>query len=240
MRICRKCQKQFSGPSKICRECGAILEEMPDAESAAVQEPQESPPPSSSRSADPNASQSESDAGTSLGRAAVNAGGTTRWKCSHCGESIPATFDVCWNCLTSREGVKASEEELASFRRAVETEVEHRQTPRAASPAETSPMDDVEEDDANETGEDLPKPPCVRCGSAKIMRGITVSDQGEHSDGQLKVVVFGSPDAILFKDRLYGKLRADICGECGHVEFRVTNPRQLYRHWLKAPNQPPY
>ena len=30
MRICQKCSKQVSDESKICRDCGAILEEIPD------------------------------------------------------------------------------------------------------------------------------------------------------------------------------------------------------------------
>jgi hypothetical protein len=48
------------------------------------------------------------------------------------------------------------------------------------------------------------------------------------------VVVFGDPGALVFKDRLYGELWADICGDCGHVELRVANPRQLYRHYRKS------
>ena len=66
------------------------------------------------------------------------------------------------------------------------------------------------------------------------MHGVTVSDQGEYSDGRLKVVVFGDPSALVFKDRLYGELRADICGDCGHVELRVANPEELYGHYRKA------
>ena len=37
-----------------------------------------------------------------------------------------------------------------------------------------------------------------------------------------------------FKDRMYGVLKADICGECGHVELRVANPRSLYQHYEKS------
>jgi hypothetical protein len=40
MRICRKCSKPVSDHSKICRDCGAILEETPDeAVPVAVAEP---------------------------------------------------------------------------------------------------------------------------------------------------------------------------------------------------------
>ena len=27
------------------------------------------------------------------------------WKCSHCGESVPGTFDSCWHCGHDREDV---------------------------------------------------------------------------------------------------------------------------------------
>ena len=61
-----------------------------------------------------------------------------------------------------------------------------------------------------------------------------MADQGEGSDGHLKVVVLGSPQALIFKDRLYGEIVADICGKCGHVELRVTNPKKLYGHYQKS------
>ena len=67
-----------------------------------------------------------------------------------------------------------------------------------------------------------------------MMFGVTVQDQGEGSHRYLRVVICGDPSALIFKDRLYGELRANICGDCGHVELRVTNPRELYRHYRKA------
>jgi hypothetical protein len=75
---------------------------------------------------------------------------------------------------------------------------------------------------------------CPRCGSTKLIRDVTVTDQGQGSDGKLEIVVFGNPGALIFKDRLIGEIRADICGVCGHMEFRVANPGQLYRHYEKA------
>jgi hypothetical protein len=68
----------------------------------------------------------------------------------------------------------------------------------------------------------------------KLIRDVTVAGQGEGSDGKPEVVVFGNPEALIFKDRLTGEIRADICGVCGHLEFRVANPGQIYRHYEKA------
>jgi hypothetical protein len=56
-----------------------------------------------------------------------------------------------------------------------------------------------------------------------------------HEDlGDLQVVVYGNPEALIFKDRLYGRLSADICGDCGHVELRFENPEELYQHYRQA------
>lgn len=53
----------------------------------------------------------------------------------------------------------------------------------------------------------------------------------QYSDGELKVVVYGNPEALFFKDRLFGEIRADICGSCGHIQFHVANPSELYDHY---------
>ena len=50
----------------------------------------------------------------------------------------------------------------------------------------------------------------------------------------MQVVICGDPSAMIFKDRLYGELKADICGDCGHVELRVANPKELYEHYRKS------
>lgn len=83
---------------------------------------------------------------------------------------------------------------------------------------------------------------CRACGSANIIPDVQVLDQGEASDGHLQVVLYGRPEAVIFKDRVYGKLRAWICGDCGFTELRVANPEKLYTKYLEAKergNEPP-
>jgi Zn finger protein HypA/HybF involved in hydrogenase expression len=75
---------------------------------------------------------------------------------------------------------------------------------------------------------------CRACGSTKIIPNVEVLDQGESSDGYLQVVLYGDPQALFFKDRVYGQLRAWICGNCGCTELRVVNPEQLYLKYLEA------
>ena len=71
-------------------------------------------------------------------------------------------------------------------------------------------------------------------GSSKIIPNATIFDQGQGSDGLLKVIVDGNPDALIFKDRLYSRLAADICGDCGHVELKVDYPGRLYEQYLRS------
>jgi hypothetical protein len=75
---------------------------------------------------------------------------------------------------------------------------------------------------------------CPKCFSPKIIPGLAIRDQGEHSNGKLSTFVDAAPDALIFKNRLYSKLFADICGECGHVELRAENPGDLYNHYLQS------
>lgn len=229
MRICRKCSKRASDDSKICRDCGAILEDVRDDAP-----PTTSPPPATST---PPAVEAEA---TALGSEdeqpqevllepqelpSADEGRKPAWKCPGCGESVPGNFDVCWNCLTTKDGQNADQKELEFLQKVADAD-EPNQEPDEPH-AEVTGVEDEE-------GEQHAPTECPRCGSSKLMRGVTVYDQGDNSDGLLNVVVFGKPGALIFKDRLYGEVKADICGRCGHVELRVTNPSELYRHYRKS------
>ncbi len=75
---------------------------------------------------------------------------------------------------------------------------------------------------------------CAKCGSMKMMEGVQVFDQGQHSDGKLKVRVAEKPDALLFKQNKLAIITANICGECGFTEFYVENPREFYASYRKS------
>lgn len=233
MRICRKCSKQGRNESRICRDCGGILEEVPDDPVPAAIPQSESCLCGDS----PFAAEPASDAtGSADGGFAVEevfrenepsppARTTAKaWACPQCGETVPGTFDMCWKCLTTREGGQADERDLRVLQQisSANEDVE-----------EAEPQHEYMEAAWDEHYDDqsLPITQCPRCQSDKIMRGITVQDQGQGSKGALQVVVLGNPKALIFKDRLYGELRADICGDCGHVELRVLNPKELYQHY---------
>ncbi|MHB0955018.1 MAG: hypothetical protein ACYC0X_01430 [Pirellulaceae bacterium] len=217
MRMCLKCSKKVSDNSKICRDCGAILQDVPDNSVVVAT----APPEPSIESGLPVAAEwqaAESSAGNeqSFGEVVADLGKprlpdtrASAWTCPQCGESVPGTFDVCWKCSTTEDGEKAGETEPEFFQ----------EEPDSSKPEKKGmPSQSV----------------CPRCGSAKMMFGVTVCDQGEYSGGTLQVMICGDPSALVFKDRLYGKLKANICGDCGHVELRVANPKELYRHYRKS------
>jgi hypothetical protein len=194
MLICPKCSKTFEDGSKICRDCGAILNP--------VEIPQQEETPTESVFADDEVEEelpeSEWD--------------QTPWQCPTCKESIEAGFDVCWHCGTNRAG-----------------------KPDPVFVSERAGSEPMETEQLDRSQRKIPQgDPCPRCGSTQVIPNASIGDQGQHSDGKLKAEVVGNPDAWIFKDIERSELKADICGQCGHVELKVTNPGLLYEHYLRS------
>jgi len=205
----------YADEAKICRTCGAILESYPKPAIApkAAPEPEETLLTPADVIEEPPREEAQPAAGSSENLAP--------WVCPHCKQPVPGNFDVCWNCLSAHDG--QTDPGFASI-----------------APAGVT-VDQLDADDLDKEGEEKQpdsvtrkRRPCVRCGSHKIVRNVRVLDQGEASDGNLKVVIYGDPGALIFKDRLYGRLSADICGRCGHVELHVENPAELYEHYRRS------
>jgi hypothetical protein len=223
MRMCLKCSKKVSDNSKICRDCGAILQDIPDDAvpvAAAQSEPSEA---SAGDEQSVGEFVEDSEQFSPPDREALP------WKCSQCGEMVPATFDICWKCRTTKDGEKTDHEPVT-----FEEDLGVHKADEELGPTELDAELSGTEEEWMEEDKRQFQSVCPRCGSAKMMLGVTVYDQGQGSQGTLSVVICGDPSALIFKDRLYGELKADICGDCGHVELRVTNPRELYRHHRKS------
>jgi len=228
MRICRKCSKQVSDDSKICRDCGAILEDIPaDSMPGTGVEWEPASLPSSPLAPEPQEAGLGGGDQQAVGEVGVDSeeppppgSEASAWKCPQCGETVPGTFEVCWKCLTTKDGEKAEQSEPVFFQEVSDASKPDEEREPTELYAEALGI----EKDKRER----PQPVCPRCGSSKMMFGVAVRDQGEISDGRLQVVVF------CFDDPVYGELKANICGDCGHVELRVRNPKALYRHYLKS------
>ena len=238
MWICRRCHRQAVDASRICRACGEIYEEVRDHQPSVENSQtgtasrESSPEP---RFPVPDATEADAPAGEE-GLNSRKAPARAAWKCPKCGEMVPGNFEVCWQCLSDEAGEQLpNAQEILS-----EVDEDGQESKAPVEVGETLKPEGDDESPKSMTGEEdndeeLAVPSeCPRCGSTKVIPGVTVADQGKQSDGELEVVVLGNPQALIFKDRLYGKIKADICGKCGHVELRVANPKELYRQYRKS------
>lgn len=75
---------------------------------------------------------------------------------------------------------------------------------------------------------------CLECGSLNIIKNAQVFDRGD-GDGKRDFEVYFDikPDALIFKERTYHKIKAEICGDCGYVHFFVVNPATLWQTYQK-------
>jgi hypothetical protein len=194
------------------RECPKCLSHYADdlkicRTCGAILEAAEEPPP---RTDADNPSPCEEEEPLSVGSAPPGA-----WTCPQCHQPVPGNFEVCWNCGTSYDGAADPDfsREAPPVDDAAFEEEEKPEQPPAATP---------------------PQRECPKCGSTKLVLDVRILDQGQYSDGSLKVAVDGDPCALIFKDRLCSRLTADICGQCGHAELKAADPASLYEHYLQS------
>jgi len=75
---------------------------------------------------------------------------------------------------------------------------------------------------------------CPDCNSEKIIKNAKAIDRGEGNVSMdLSVAVDEFPDALIFKQRIYSELDADVCGECGFIQFYAKNPELLWDAYQK-------
>lgn len=213
MRVCARCSKQFADDVSICRDCGSILDEvdLPDPGPADASSDRAVEAPNPDASLDPAPSESlqptEREHSDEDSRSHESTASTANfWTCPTCGEEVIGTFFVCWNCCTTRGG------EVDPDFEAVHDEF-HQEEPKRRLPRTD---------------------PCHKCGSRRVIPDVTIGDQGQYSDGNLKAHVEGRPQAFLFRNVERAVLKGNICGECGHVELYVSDPKELFEHYLDS------
>lgn len=64
---------------------------------------------------------------------------------------------------------------------------------------------------------------CLRCGSEEVIQKVRTVDRG-HADCEhdLRLKICRKPDALVFKEKMYGPIFADVCTACGYVMFSVS------------------
>ena len=69
---------------------------------------------------------------------------------------------------------------------------------------------------------------CVKCGPTKVMKNIAIKEFGHSNIPHHLSVKVKKTDRILFNSYAKGKILANICGNCGHMELSVLNPKELW------------
>ena len=114
MRVCQRCLKRISDDRTICPDCDSVLEGLPDSELPRETITTRSPDRSEQEPCDglESLARQTSDAlmvdESSFVEAdvrQVEKAESPEWKCDQCGEMVPGTFDVCWNCTGVDEPV---------------------------------------------------------------------------------------------------------------------------------------
>ncbi len=82
---------------------------------------------------------------------------------------------------------------------------------------------------------------CAKCRSAQVMPKVRIMDRGHYSGdaGDLTLVLYEDPEALIFKGTHEGSLSARVCGACGYVELFLQNPQELYAVYQDAKNKQP-
>jgi hypothetical protein len=70
---------------------------------------------------------------------------------------------------------------------------------------------------------------CPDCNSQKIVKDVIVLDKGDGSvNYRMQIAVDEKPDALIFKQRNYSEIDADVCADCGYIQFYAGNPKILW------------
>lgn len=121
------------------------------------------------------------------------------WECKKCCEPIEDSFDACWRCGTSSEGV-----EDASFQSEAQSNTDAR--PRERQTLST----------------------CAKCGARQVIPARVIDREGGIGRKDLAVWVDRDPDAWVLKRSVVVELKACVCGSCGYTELYATNPSALW------------
>lgn len=82
----------------------------------------------------------------------------------------------------------------------------------------------------------MEKMKCSRCGSDKMMSDLRIHDIGKRRMDWIGIEIVARPGNLVFKESHKEFMRANVCGECGNVEFTVDNPKGLWETYTKRNN----
>jgi predicted nucleic-acid-binding Zn-ribbon protein len=137
------------------------------------------------------------------------------WECVKCHERHDDSFEICWNCGTSRAGV-----EDPTF-----TKVEDEAKPSGSEAQALTAVPSREHSQRPAPARALLWEACPKCGSRSVLPGGELKPAAD--PGSLQVVFFKRPNQVFFPGPVRGDLRAYVCGDCGYTELYVQNPQAV-------------
>ena len=70
---------------------------------------------------------------------------------------------------------------------------------------------------------------CPECESERIIKDARAIDRTEDLVNiGFQVAVDENPDALIFKSAVYSETKAEICADCGYIQFYAVTPRTLW------------
>ena len=70
---------------------------------------------------------------------------------------------------------------------------------------------------------------CPECNSQKIIEDAKAIDRGDYNATQdMQIAIDEEPNALIFKQRIFSSVKADVCADCGLVQFYAKEPKMLW------------
>lgn len=75
---------------------------------------------------------------------------------------------------------------------------------------------------------------CRLCDSVKIMENMSITDFGHGNVEKNLSVYIQRTDRAFFNKSEKGEIKAQICGDCGHIDLKVGNPKELWEAYQNS------
>jgi len=75
---------------------------------------------------------------------------------------------------------------------------------------------------------------CKKCDSVKIIRDSKITDFGHANIKKNLSIHIKETDSMFFNKSVKGEILADICGSCGNIDLKISNPKELWDAYLKG------
>jgi hypothetical protein len=145
------------------------------------------------------------------------------WHCTKCRESVEDSFNVCWNCGTSKEGVEDPSFQRAEDVKATPIDIAAEPRPPTATPAGELTEHAIQAAVRRARTTRAVAAKCPHCGGFDLVRAVKLSQPAEAGSIGLRYwrwLIFGGTETLY----------VDLCKTCGSVARLYVH--EVERHWI--------